>query len=160
MALEGTKFLVDRNLGSLARWLRLLGFDTMYPDILDDGELVKMAKREGRTLLTRDRNLASRNPATVYLVNAENLEGQLQEVVQVFHLSEKANPLSRCSLCNGSVAPVEKDKVRDVVPQKVLDFQQDYWQCSECGKVYWQGSHWGRMKEKLQKVLGFTKEIP
>ncbi len=157
---EGKRFLADRNLGSLARWLRLLGFDTMYPDILDDGELLKMAKREGRTLLTRDRNLASRNPAATYLVNAGNLEEQLQEVVRVFQLSEKAKPLSRCSLCNHPVKPVMKEKVKEVVPQKVLDFQENYWQCSGCGKVYWQGSHWERMKEKLRQVLGPAKDTP
>jgi hypothetical protein len=137
-------------LGSLARWLRFMGYDTAYPNPMEDRELVAKARAEDRILLTRDKQLASRFDGSVY-VHSDVLEDQIREIADALPL-RVVDPLSRCSLCNAPLAPVPASSVKDLVPEGVLSRHDAYWRCPACGKVYWQGSHWQKMVERLDSL--------
>ncbi len=144
------KLLCDHMLGTLARWLRFMGYDTAYPDPGPDRALIELAEAEGRVLLTRDKELASRVRGAVR-IRSDNLEEQIHEAAAVLPL-RLVDPLSRCSLCNEVLVPASKDAVTDFVPADVRARLQDYWQCPACKRVYWQGSHWNKMVERLNDL--------
>ncbi len=137
-------------LGTLAKWLRFMGFDTEYPGPLDDTELLAMAHRDGRVLLTRDKELASRSPEAIR-VRSDDLDEQIREVAARLGL-RIVDPLSRCSLCNAVLVLASPQEVGDLVPEGVLARHDTFWRCPSCGKVYWQGSHWDRMVERLNRL--------
>jgi uncharacterized protein with PIN domain len=134
-------------LGSLARWLRFMGYDTAYPKAMSDNELIAKARAEGRVLLTRDKELSARCPGAI-AIRSDVLEEQIREVAAVQPL-RLVDPLSRCSLCNAVIEPVSPDQVRNIVPEGVLSRHQEFWRCPSCGRVYWQGTHWDKMVERL-----------
>lgn len=136
-------------LGTLAKWLRFMGYDTAYPGPLDDTALIAEAKAEDRVLLTRDKELAARCPGAVR-VRSDSLEEQVREVVSALDL-RLVDPLSRCSRCNALLAPVPLEAVRDLVPEGVRTRHEAFWQCPSCHRVYWQGSHWDKMVERLDR---------
>ncbi len=137
-------------LGSLARWLRFMGIDTAYPNPMADGDLISKARAEDRVLLTRDKELASRFPGAI-CIRSDDLEEQIREVVAALPL-RVTDPLSRCSLCNTPIVAASPDAVRDLVPEGVLNRHKEFWRCPTCGKVYWQGSHWDKMVERLNNL--------
>ncbi len=141
------KLLCDHMLGTLAKWLRFMGYDTEYPGPLDDTALIAAARAEGRVLLTRDKELATRCPGSVR-VRSDVLEEQVREVAHALGL-KLVDPLSRCSVCNGVLEPVPLGAVRDLVPEGVRSRHEEFWRCPRCRKVYWQGSHWDKMVEQL-----------
>lgn len=144
------KFLCDHMLGSLARWLRFMGYDTAYPSPGPDRELVARVRAEGRILLTRDKELAARVSGAVQ-VRSGDLEQQIREVASVLQLRLE-DPLSRCSLCNEVLIPVSLDEVRGLVPEGVRSRHQEFWRCPSCNRIYWQGSHWDKMVERLNNL--------
>ncbi len=141
------RLLCDHMLGTLAKWLRFMGYDTAYPGPLGDTELIAMARREERVLLTRDKELSARCPGAVR-VHSDVLEDQVREVAAALGL-RVVDPLSRCSVCNSLLAAVPLESVRDIVPEGVRSRHQEFWQCPTCRRVYWQGSHWGKMIARL-----------
>jgi len=144
------KFLCDHMLGTLARWLRFLGYDTAYPEALNDTDVKGLAAREGRTLLTRDRELSSR-VADALFVESDDPDVQLVQVVHAFHLTAEG-ALSRCSVCNVAVDPVGKDSTKEHVPPGVYDRHREFWRCRQCGRFYWKGSHYDRVLAKVHVV--------
>ncbi len=147
------RFLCDAMLGSLARWLRLMGFDTAYEAGGEDGELARRAAEEGRWLLTRDRGLAAAGPRTVW-IRAEALEDQLVEVFERLGLEPDPGCFgSRCAACNGVVRPVAREAVEGKVPPFVLATVDGFRICEGCGRVYWRGSHVARIGERIGRVL-------
>ena len=149
------KFLCDHMLGTLAKWLRLLGHDTTYPRPLGDVELGAMAQHEGRALLTRDRELASRVRGA-YRVESDDLDQQLIDVVRTFRL-DLARAMTRCSVCNGELDAVTKSEANGRVPDGVLARQDEFWQCGSCGRLYWHGSHWDNVMLRLRKLESSSK---
>ncbi len=143
------KLLCDHMLGTLAKWLRFMGYDTAYPGPLDDTALLAYAEREDRVLLTRDKELASRSPKALR-VHSDDLEEQVREVASALGLNV-VDPLSRCSVCNAVLAAVPLDAVRELVPEGVRARHQAFWQCPTCHRVYWQGSHWDKMVARLRR---------
>jgi hypothetical protein len=143
------KFLCDHMLGTLAKWLRFLGYDTAYPGPLDDTALLELAQREGRVLLTRDKELASRGPETLGILS-DRLDEQLQEVRRAFQITA-ANALTRCSVCNGQVARLGAEDVRGAVPESVLSRHTEFWRCPDCRRVYWKGSHYEALASAVSK---------
>lgn len=137
-------------LGSLARWLRFMGVDTAYPNPMPDRDLISMARAEERVLLTRDKELASRLPGAI-CIRSDNLEEEIREVATALPL-RVTDPLSRCSLCNTLIVPASPEAVKDLVPKGVLNRHKEFWRCPTCGKVYWQGSHWNKMIERLNNL--------
>jgi uncharacterized protein with PIN domain len=140
------RFLADHMLGTLAKWLRLLGFDTLYPTVLDDDELIRISSEKARIILTRDKNLASRSNALY--IESDQLDEQVKQVFRSFNLKVD-DALSRCSLCNESIMEVEKWSVSSDVPEAIFFYHDEFWKCTKCNKIYWKGSHW---KEIMGKV--------
>ena len=145
------RFVVDVMLGSLARWLRRLGYDTDYANDRDDRELVRIARAEGRILLTRDNALAARRGISAFLIESQVLDEQLMQVVHAFPLPQGI-ALPRCSECNTPLADVSPDEVVDDVPPYVHRTHKHFRRCPGCGRVYWPGSHWERIGRRLKQM--------
>lgn len=144
-------FVLDVHLGKLARWMRMLGLDCRWENDLDDPEIVDISLAEGRTILTRDIGLLQRGRVTHgYWVRATDPDEQLPEVLARFDLSGALAPFTRCVACNGRLRPAAKAEVRDALPPKTRRHYDEFFQCSECRKVYWKGAHW----EGLKRVAG------
>ncbi len=139
-------------LGSLARWLRLLGHDAELDTVSPDEELALRAEREGRWLLTRDRRLAAMGPRTL-LVRSEGVDEQLLEVLGRLGLEAGEEGLgTRCAACNGEVEPVSASEVRALVPEHVRLTAREFRRCTRCGRVYWRGSHVERIEARIRKL--------
>ncbi|UCE80604.1 MAG: Mut7-C RNAse domain-containing protein [Methanobacteriota archaeon] len=146
---ERTRFAADSMLGSLARWLRMLGYDTAYQKDLDDGALVQLARDEKRRILTRDR-LLSKQPDSIY-IESDDLDSQLRLVNEACELVFDEAEI-RCSACNGDLAEVAKGEIEDQVPKGAFDSNDRFWKCADCGKIYWRGSHWLGILERFRKL--------
>ncbi len=147
------RFIADAMLGRLARWLRLLGFDTLYYPHISDNDLLKLALREGRVLLTRDTHfLKMRNLNNLLFVRAEDSLAQVKEVMRTFAAKEPGP--GRCARCNGILGKIEKkDSVRDMVPEYVFVHHGTFLRCKACGSVYWEGTHLRRFREMLDTLF-------
>lgn len=151
---EPLRFIADSQLGGLARLLRMLGFDTLYDGGWRDDELVRRALDERRVILTRDRELLKLRAVTHgCYVRSQAPRTQLAEVVARLQLDAAARPFTRCLPCNGPLAAIDKDAVRDRLPARVAERQAQFRQCALCGRVYWPGSHWERMQRVIETAL-------
>jgi len=150
MSDQPIQLLADGMLGRLAKWLRLLGYDTAYDNSATDPELARRARAEGRVLLTRDRGLAARRGLRTLLIHSEILEEQIQEVQDA--LGPPPHPyLSRCAVCNAVLEPISPAEVADRVPPYVLRTQTEFRRCPDCGRIYWPGSHFEKMRGLMRK---------
>lgn len=149
------KFICDDNLGRLAKWLRTLGYDTLFYPTISDQELIKKALDEERIILTRDNNLIQMKVVQNHLlIKPDQPLEQLKQVIQHFNLKRDEEILfTRCSICNTELKPVEKEKIKDRLYPYVYKTQNDFVYCSSCDKIYWPATHVDRMKEKLKKIL-------
>ena len=145
------KLIADGMLGRLARWLRILGYDTLYAPAWEDNELVRRARAEGRLLLTRDTALAQRRGIQSLLVEAQTLPAQLREVVDKLGLQAESL-FSRCSLCNLPLEGISKDAAQSRVPPYVFATQEHFHRCPGCGRIYWRGTHWQGMRKLLDEI--------
>jgi len=151
------KFIVDLNVGKLAKRLRMLGYDTLFINGLDDNELVRIALKEGRILLTKDSGILRRGVVftgkiKVVLIEADDVREQLRQVVQTLHLEPNSDPFSLCLECNKPLISREREEVRDLVPPYVFQTQEQYMQCPGCHRIYWRGTHWQRMNQELEEL--------
>ena len=142
-------------LGTLAKWLRILGFDTFYANAeMTDGELLSIAKRENRIMFTQDKELIIRGKKenlAIIGIETTDLDLQLNQALKHVNIDEKSI-LSRCTLCNTVLDTVEKDKVQGKVPGKVFENNEKFWFCSKCNKFYWMGSHYNEMISKIENI--------
>ena len=145
--------LADAMLGKLARWLRVLGYDTHYLQA-DDAEIANLARVESRVLLTRDRGLAHRRGLNVVLIASQTLSEQVEEVVAAVGPPPAESP--RCMVCNGVLAPIAHCEAAAQVPAYVAQTQEEFRRCAECGKVYWRGTHWEAIRDRIGRVLPGT----
>lgn len=144
--LRTTRFVLDGHLGTLARYLRILGFDTLYRNDYDDAELARISHDEKRVLLTRDVGLLKRSLVTRGLfLRATDPRRQLAEVVSRLDLDRAIRPFRRCARCNALVRPVARKSLEGRVKPAVLGRFRRFRQCSGCGQIYWPGSHYDRM---------------
>ncbi len=138
-------------LGSLAKWLRILGYDTKYVKNVSDEKIIEIAEKEGRIVLTRDKLLARKSKG-IY-INERDVEEQLKKVIESLNLDiEEEKILTRCTICNIKVTKIDKDKVKGKVPEYVWNNNEDFWICPSCKRIYWIGSHWNKMEEVIQKL--------
>jgi len=144
------KLLLDGMLGRLAKWLRILGYDTAYLPDLDDHQLVRLARAEGRILVTGDRELARRRGLTCLLIVSDDLEEQIQQVISALQLETDLAITTRCPVCNTPLQDVEKPAVKDRVPPYVFHTQEHFSLCPECDHIYWRGTHWAKMHEVIR----------
>ena len=147
------RFVADCNVGRLARWLRALGYDASYHARIDDAELVREAASEGRVLLTRDRDLTRRRVIQTGLVRAvlirdDDVRSQLRQVFGELGLELKG-ALTRCIVCNAELEARVPAVVAERVPPFVRRTQSRYSECPTCGRIYWAGTHWQRIREVL-----------
>jgi len=148
------RFLLDGMLGSLARWLRIGGYDTEYRKYTPDDDLIEEAAREDRILLTRDEVLSiravKRGVEAVFLESDAD-EKALAQLAAELHLTFDP-AMARCPKCNHTVEKVEKATVSGKVPEGTYRVVDDYWLCPGCGGIYWRGSHWPRIVETLSNA--------
>ncbi len=147
------RFLADRMVGKLARWLRLLGYDTAYlPQLSPDG-VMREARRQGRILLTRDTRISRRKEAPAFLfIRHDSFREQLRQVLTELHLQPGALLLTRCAECNELLSAVGKETVRGRVPDYVWQTQEEFHRCPECRRLYWGATHKERVMEELERL--------
>ena len=149
------KFLCDQMLGNLARWLRFLGFDTIYvKNNIKDIDLLEMAYKENRIILTRDKELILRSKKrklrNIYINNI-SLDEQLSIILKDIKTNKKTI-LSRCSICNTLLDKIKKKKVKNRVPNNIFNNMDEYQFCRYCNKIYWMGSHYDKIINKINRI--------
>ena len=152
------RFIVDVNVGRLAKWLRAMGYDASFVPDVDDGDLLAIAHSEGRVVLSRDRHLLERRlvtsgSASVLLLYSDKLFEQVQQVTSEFNLSPSEEFL-RCIECNVELCGLDAEQAEDRVPVYVFQTQEVFKECPSCLKVYWRGTHWNNMRRELESALG------
>ncbi len=149
------KFLVDRMLGKLAKGLRMLGYDTIYYRGEDAHQLLQLARQEGRVILTRNTKLVPRRSEDQILrVTQDKPLLQLRELIQKGHIAlDEENLFSRCLLCNTLLNEIPREEVEGKVPDFIFYQQKEFFQCPECRRIYWQGSHPKNMQKKLDELI-------
>lgn len=152
--LRNTKFILDVHLGKLAKLLRLLGFDTYYRNNLDDKEIISISVKENRIILTRDIGiLKNKNVSHGYWVRSQLPKQQIEEIIKKFDLSNKIKPFTRCTICNGKVVEVEKNQILHLLKPKTIKYFNNFYRCSKCNKIYWEGSHYLKMKKLAEYLI-------
>ncbi|MGQ9843184.1 MAG: Mut7-C RNAse domain-containing protein [Spirochaetota bacterium] len=157
--LRNPAFVCDVHLRKLVKYLRLFGFDVLYDTTWDDKDLAYIAAHQKRILLTRDRQLLMRKIVDRGLiVRNTNPQKQIVEIFDRLDLWDMINPFSRCIMCNGAVIKLhdnteefQKDKKR--IPTGVLSWCKVYYKCSQCGRIYWQGSHYENLTKKIETII-------
>ena len=148
-----TKFVADGHLGKLVRDLRLLGFDVLYSPDASDSSLAASCCSEDRALLTRDRRLLMHKIVRHgYYPRSQDPDEQIIEVMRRFDLAEFVAPYRRCLQCNGLLLKVSKTEVFDQLEPLTKIYYEDFRRCSQCGKIYWPGSHFGKLETRLEKI--------
>jgi uncharacterized protein len=152
--LRNTRFVVDSNLGGLARNLRMLGFDTIFRNDFADDEIARISATESRVLLTRDVDVLKRREIThgYYVRTTVPLE-QATEVVRRFDLTGSVHPFTRCLECNELLEEVDVEEVKHELPEVPLREHNTFSRCRRCERIYWPGSHYERMRAKLAEIL-------
>jgi len=149
------KFLLTRELGRLAKWLRILGFDARYLSEVSPGSLIIEALREERVILTRNHRLSKSCGVKIIVLEAEKIKEQVLEALNVLKIQPESDKMfTRCILCNEELAEIEKDKLKDKVPEYVYKTQENFLTCPKCKRIYWQGTHWGNVVEALKEIAG------
>jgi uncharacterized protein with PIN domain len=156
LILVETRFIADVMLGKLATWLRLLGCDVEYLPAISDEDLVEMAFRSGRMILTRDLQLIRRRKArdNHFLVQCDSYKDQLRQVVERFSIDPLGRILTRCLRCNESLKGIDRSAVRERVPLYVYETQNDFKTCGCCGRIYWKGTHRVVAMKQVMKIFG------
>ncbi|MBK7364258.1 MAG: Mut7-C ubiquitin/RNAse domain-containing protein [Nitrosomonas sp.] len=148
------RFIVDVNLGKLAKLLRLLGFDSLYCNHFQDSAIVATAVAEQRIILTRDRRLLfAKQIEHGYWVRAVEAKKQTHEVLDHFELHTAIQPFSRCLTCNGLLAAVPKASIIEQLEPKTKQYYDTFYQCTLCQKIYWEGSHLDHMRHDFAALL-------
>lgn len=146
-------------LGRLAKWLRLLGYDTVYAGQETDHQIAAQARAQSRIVLTRDRELARRRGIQCLLIDSEVLEQQLHEVVATYGLPVPGFT-PRCPQCNALLESIDREVARPHVPPYVYQTHHHFHRCEPCSRYYWPGSHWQRIKETLTLIREGVKSRP
>lgn len=155
------KFVADTMLGNLARWLRILGYDTLYSSSFEDWKLLRIAEEEGRILLTRDESLFRRAKAkslSVVLITSDDVAEMLAYVAFKTGIELSFNPSrTRCPECNTMLMRISKAEALSLLENNVATRYEEFWRCGKCGKIYWQGNHWRTISSILEKASKLIK---
>jgi uncharacterized protein with PIN domain len=151
---SGFRFIVDEMLGRLAKWLRAIGYDTVYHTGGGDSALVQRALEEDRVILTKDSRLVKRKLArNSILVSSDHPREQLKQVVEELDLDLESRLFTRCLICNRELVSVRKENVRGKVPIYTHLTQSKFYECPGCGRVYWPGTHKDSMLEVISSII-------
>jgi uncharacterized protein with PIN domain len=151
------RFIVDHNSGKLVRWLRMMGYDSLFFTGSDDSDMVRQALAEHRIILTRDTAIMKRRVVTsgrlgAVLIESEEPEQQMRQVIERLELNCRLRPFTLCLECNTPLAERRPDEVQGRVPPYVYRTQQQYMECPACRRIYWRGTHWAAMMQRLEKL--------
>jgi len=154
--MSNIKFIVDNNAGKLTKWLRIMGYDTLFFNGSDDSRMIAMALTEGRVILTRDTQIMKRRLVTsgqlkAILLQSDKPEQQMYQVIESLNLDCQFRPFAICLECNQPLLERTKEQVKDLVPAYVFQTQNQYMQCPACRRIYWRGTHWQAMTRELEK---------
>ena len=154
--LGAPKFIVDQNVGKLTKWLRILGYDTIFFRGSSDSRMIAVALAENRVILTRDTHIMRRRVVTkgllkAILIQSEYPEEQIQQVIETLNLDCQSRLFTLCLECNQPLLERSKEQVRDLVPPYVFKTQSQYRQCPSCQRIYWRGTHWQAMAKKVEQ---------
>jgi len=148
------KFVADKMLGRLAKWLRIIGQDVTYGPHLSGYGLIRAARSEDRMILTRDRSVPKKSPPDYLLIHSDHFRDQLTQVVQTCGLDPFKDIFTRCVECNAALEPIAKGVVQERVPPYVFSTQERFSLCRACQRIYWPATHQQKMLEEL-KAMGF-----
>ncbi len=152
---DNLRFMVDSNVGSLARWLRMLGYDSLFFDSGHDSLMIAIALSENRVVITRDREIVRRREVArgqlkVVLITSDLPEQQMRQLVETLNLDCQSKPFSLCLECNRPLEERDRQQVKDLVPAYVFQTQSQFRQCPACRRIYWRGSHWQAMNQRIE----------
>ncbi|MFA5818570.1 MAG: Mut7-C RNAse domain-containing protein [Bacteroidales bacterium] len=152
--LRNLKFILDVHLGKLAKYLRLCGFDTCYRTDYNDQEIISLSSSDKRIILTHDVELLKNKQVTHgYWIRSQHLNEQLKEVFYRFDLKNQIRPFSRCMECNGLFVDVSKKDILDRLFPRTREYYQKFKKCSDCDRIYWEGSHYEKMKKYIDCII-------
>jgi len=152
------RFIVDSNVGKLAKWLRMMGYDALFFEGSSDSQMVATAMAENRIILTRDTQIMRRRVITkgqlkAILIQSDEPERQMRQVVDTLKLDCQFQPFSICLECNQPLAERSKEEVKERVPPYVFQTQSQYMECPTCHRIYWRGTHWQALTRKLEHLI-------
>lgn len=149
-----TRFILDAHLGKLAKYLRMLGFDTLYRNDFGDQEIIEIAKEQNRIILSRDKLLLKSPEITHgYYVRATEKHHQLTEIVERFDLYSQFRSFTRCMTCNAVLKSKDKESIRNLVDPDTYKCFDEFFYCPDCAKVFWKGSHFARMERLILDII-------
>ncbi len=156
------KFIVDNNVGKLAKLLRIMGYDTRFFNGQNDSHMIATALAEGRVILTRDTQIMKRRLITsgrlkAVLIESDEPELQIRQVINTLSLDCQFKPFTLCLECNQPLLERSKEQVKDLVPPYVFKTQNQYMECPACRRIYWRGTHWQAMSRKLEKFMEYLR---
>ncbi len=148
-------------MGKLAKWLRMMGYDTLFFDGSNDSEMIARAYAEDRVILTRDTEIMKRRVVTsgrlnAVLIKSDQPQQQMRQVIDTMNLDCQFKSFSLCLECNQPLAPKSKEEIKDLVPPYVFQTQDQYMQCPTCHRIYWKGNHWEAMTRRLNRFMKET----
>ena len=145
--LRKPKFILDVHLGKLARYMRMLGFDTLYDNSYRDEEIVRLASAQKRAILTRDVGILKNGAVTHgYWIRSKKPLKQVAEVLERFDLYSSIRPFYRCMVCNGEIEKIDRESIGDKIPAETGKYYDEFYQCRDCRRIYWKGYHYEKMK--------------
>jgi len=149
------KVLLTRELGRLAKWLRILGIDAGYFSEENTSSLIIQALKDDRMILTRNHRIPQARGMKVVLINSERIKEQITEALGALGIKPDLKMMfTRCIICNEELVYIEKEKIRERVPEYVFNTQKDFINCPKCNRIYWQGTHWGNVTKTLEEIIG------
>jgi uncharacterized protein with PIN domain len=155
---DAPRFIVDCNVGKLTKWLRLMGYDSVFFNGTDDSHLVATALAEGRVILSRDTQIMKRRVITsgqlkAILLRDDKPELQMRQVIDELDLGSQFRPFTLCLECNQALEEKSKGEVKELVPPYVFKTQSQFTQCPACHRIYWRGTHWQAMSKRLKQFI-------
>jgi hypothetical protein len=147
------KLLLTKELGRLAKWLRILGFDAEYYKQGNAASLIIQALKQERIILTRNHRLPASRGVKIVILKTQKLKEQLSEALRELKAEAKTDQMfSRCTICNKELVGIDKKKIKENVPEYVYNTQENFFICSVCNRIYWQGTHWGNVETILKEI--------
>lgn len=155
------RFAVDCMLGKLSKWLRVLGFDTIFFQAIEDDELLRLSRRQGRILLSRDTALLEKaDPASALFILSDDWRRQVRQTLEHFGLQNRVAPYSRCLECNLPLKAIPRERARNLVTPFVFETAAEFSLCPGCSRIFWRGSHHADMEDTIEQILGNRYNTP
>ena len=153
--LRQTRFIADINIRDIVKYMRALGLDVYYDASLSPREIIRISKRENRTILTKSKKLLKfRDVMHGIFIRPGTKVEQIKRIIDFLSLQEVITPFSRCLQCNNSLVRISKEKILDRIPPKTREFYDEYSYCKACDRIYWKGTHFTRIKRVIDEILG------